>query len=99
MPFAFGEEPSNFGDSASVQCSVTSGDLPMNIFWTLNGNEIQGWMKILTSKLGKKSTSLNIDYVEGSHAGNYTCVASNKAATVNFTSQLIVNGYWKIIQL
>lgn len=46
----------------------------------------------LMTKLGKRLSVLNIDSVNGHHAGNYTCVASNLASAVNHTALLIVNG-------
>lgn len=42
--------------------------------------------------MGKRNSVLTIDSVNGNHAGNFTCQASNLAASVNFTSGLIVNG-------
>lgn len=91
MPFTFGEEPSNFGESASIQCSVIVGDFPIDIVWLLNGITVDD-TSVSTSKLGKRLSVLNIDSVNGHHAGNYTCVASNLASAVNHTALLIVNG-------
>lgn len=91
VPFTFGDEPSNFGDSASIQCSVTIGDFPIDIVWLLNGIPIDE-NSVSTSKIGKRLNVLNIDSVTGYHAGNYTCVASNLASAINHTALLIVNG-------
>lgn len=90
--FVFGEEPSNFADSASVQCLVTSGDLPIEFKWLFNGRPVTEISGITTAKMGKRNSVLTIDSVNGKHAGNFTCQASNSALTVNFTSQLVVNG-------
>lgn len=92
--FTFGDEPSNFGDSATLQCSVPSGDFPIDIEWRLNGIRIdEGTLDgVVTSKFGKRVMLLNIDAVNGQHAGNYTCVASNLAGAVEHTAELIVNG-------
>lgn len=98
LPFSFGEDPSNFGDSGSIQCSVTSGDLPILIEWFLNDLPIDNFLDITTSKVGKRANSLNIDYVRGNHAGNYSCQATNSADTVKFTTELVVNGiHFKIL--
>lgn len=43
-------------------------------------------------KLGKKISALSIDIVRDHHAGNYTCVAVNRATSVNYTAELVVNG-------
>jgi hypothetical protein len=47
---------------------------------------------ISTVLLGKRVNALAIDSVKGHHAGQYTCVATNKAAQANFTTKLVVNG-------
>lgn len=99
LPFTFGDDPSNSGDSASVQCSVTSGDLPIHVRWLLNGFEINDEQGITTSKVGKRANALNIDNVQGTHAGNYTCEASNLAGTVDFMTALIVNGIFSFVKV
>lgn len=91
--FSFGDTPANFGDSASVQCSVNSGDPPFVISWFLNGEALKGDKSILITPVGKRSSALNIEYVEEEHAGKYTCVVRNSAGNVNHTSKLIVKGY------
>lgn len=88
--FSFGDEPANFGDPASVQCSVL-GDFPIDIVWLLNGKPIDK-ESVSTSKLGKRLSVLNIDAVSGPHAGNYTCTASNLAGQVEHSAALRVNG-------
>lgn len=90
--FNFGDKPSNFGDSASVQCLVTSGDLPIDFKWYFDGRPVKEFSGITTVKLGNRNSILNIDSVNGKHAGNYTCQASNVADSLNFTSELVVKG-------
>ncbi|XP_041449105.1 LOW QUALITY PROTEIN: Down syndrome cell adhesion molecule-like protein Dscam2 [Drosophila obscura] len=91
-PFDFGDEPSNFGESASVQCLVTSGDFPVSFAWYFNGREIsKNVYDVSMVKLGKKISALSIDFVRDQHAGNYTCVAVNRATSANYTAQLVVN--------
>lgn len=91
MPFTFGDEPANFGEPASVQCSVVLGDFPIDIVWLLNDQPIDE-DTVSTAKLGKRLSVLNIDAVSGPHAGNYTCAASNLAGQVEHTATLRVNG-------
>uniref|UniRef100_A0A1A9WR27 Ig-like domain-containing protein n=1 Tax=Glossina brevipalpis TaxID=37001 RepID=A0A1A9WR27_9MUSC len=91
-PFNFGDEPSNFGESASVQCLVTSGDFPVTFIWLFNGRRISDEVyDVSMVKLGKRTSALTIDYVKAHHAGNFRCVALNKAASANHTAELIVN--------
>lgn len=91
VPFHFGEEPSNFGESTSIQCSVIAGDFPIDIMWLLNGQPLID-ASVSTAKPSKRMSYLNIDSVDGHHAGNYTCVASNIAGVAEQTDRLIVNG-------
>lgn len=90
--FAFGEEPSNVAESASVACLVITGDLPITFKWFFNNRPVKEFAGITTVKLGNRNSVLNIDLVTAKHAGNFTCEASNQAASFNFTSELIVNG-------
>lgn len=94
-PFDFGDEPSNFAESASVACLVITGDLPITFKWFFNDHPVKEFAGITTVKLGNRNSVLNIDSVTGKHAGNYTCIASNEAASFSYTSELIVNGTWK----
>lgn len=92
LPFAFGEEPSYIGDSITVQCTITSGDMPISFAWFLNGNPIKNLLGISLGSFGKKTAVLAIDTLMESHAGNYTCVAQNKAGLNTFSAELIVKG-------
>lgn len=91
--FEFGDEPANFGDSASIMCLVLSGDTPIDIDWLFNDYPINSYLGITIVKGGKKTSMLSIESVTGRHSGNYTCRAKNTAATVSQSAQLIVNGY------
>lgn len=91
-PFDFGDETSNFADSASVACLVITGDLPISFRWFFNDRPVKEFAGITTVKLGNRNSVLNIDSVTARHAGRYVCEASNEAASVNYTSELSVNG-------
>lgn len=90
--FDFGTEPSSFGDSASVQCLVTSGDFPISVKWLLNERPVSEMFGVSTAKLGKRTYALTIDSVNGKHAGNYTCEATNTAGVDRYSAALVVNG-------
>lgn len=94
--FTFGDEPLNFGESASVQCTISGGDLPMEVVWKLNGNIIDSSIDVTTSKVGKRINFLSIDSVNAHHAGNYTCLAKNKAGEAENSALLIVIGLFEI---
>lgn len=75
-----------------MQCLVTSGDFPMTFSWLFKGQPIEKLLKVSILQVGKRSSALNIDYVEAFHAGDYTCLVKNLAGQVNYTAQLTVNG-------
>jgi hypothetical protein len=98
-----GDKALNDGDALQVACTVSKGDLPMQIKWFFNG-------KILTaddddngggggsngvvsvSKLGPRASFLSIAAVGPSHSGNYTCQAENLGGVNAYTAALQVNG-------
>lgn len=92
LPFSFGEEPINTGDFATIQCSVHKGDLPIKISWFLNNETVNNFGGITTSKMGGKISTIAIDSVQENHAGQYTCVAENKAGEARYSVMLNVNG-------
>lgn len=93
MPFGFGDEPSNTGDSIGVQCMATKGDLPIDIRWTINQSPIiSGENSYTIIKLNTRTSTLNINYLDGVHRGVYKCIASNVAGHTDYMSELTVNG-------
>lgn len=92
LNLAFGDEPSYLGDSTTVQCSVSSGDLPVKFSWYLNGKPASEVNGISVGSFGKKTSVLNIDSVMEYHAGNYTCLAENIAGHTSYSTELIVKG-------
>lgn len=92
LPFAFGEEPSFLGDSTTVQCGIISGDLPVTFNWFLNDKPLDKLQGINLVMIGQRTSVLTIDSLAESHAGNYTCVASNRAGLSTHSTELIVKG-------
>lgn len=93
MPFTFGEESFNTGDSTGVSCMIIKGDLPIHIKWTLNNEPIvSGENGITINKLSAKSSVLNIASVEKEHRGLIKCIAENTAGFDTYSSELTVNG-------
>ncbi|XP_023287721.1 hemicentin-1-like [Orussus abietinus] len=93
-PLYFGDEPANWGEQVSTTCSILKGDSPIEIQWSLNGEEIspKSHPDVTVTRTGKKSSMLGIDAVTARHAGEYTCVASNLAGTTSRSAILAVNG-------
>jgi hypothetical protein len=83
------------GDTAQLNCIITVGQLPVQITWTFHGAADSAKVTqegVTTMKLGAKSSVLMIDSVKASHAGNYSCKASNEAGNSEHTTSLVVNG-------
>lgn len=93
MPFQFGEESFNTGDSTGVSCMIVKGDLPINIKWTLDDQPlVNGENGISIAKISPKSSVLNIASVGKEHRGVFKCIAENLAGTTEYASELSVNG-------
>jgi len=96
-PFSFGD-PVYDGQSTQVTCFVSEGDLPLDLFWTFSGragpitsSPLRGGVSV--NKMGSKVSMLYIDAASSSrHAGNYTCVATNRAGRADRTATLNVHG-------
>lgn len=92
IPFTF-EDEANSGDMAQVSCYATKGDTPLSFSWLRNGLPISQQVKgVNIMMLGTKTSVLSIDSVDWHHAGNYTCVVSNRAGISTHTSELFVKG-------
>ena len=79
--------------SATLQCTVSDGDLPVRLRWFINGKVVSRALHdVSTSRVTHRVLLLTIESMTGNHAGNYTCEAANHAATTHYTTRLIVNG-------
>lgn len=92
LPFNFGDEAANLGESTTVQCSLALGDLPVNFSWFLNNENVNEKYGINIGMFGKKISVLSIESLDGQHAGNYTCIAQNAAGSSSHSSELKVMG-------
>lgn len=93
-PFSIGDEPANWGEAVSAVCTIVKGDLPIELAWALNGEPISANDRpdITISSTGKRVSLMTIEAVSGSHAGEYTCTASNAAGATSYSATLAVNG-------
>lgn len=106
-PFEFSHDV-NFGERASVQCVVGTGDLPLTFSWikdqiplSMDGSGISHDMQrfhdeikdsITIRQNDEFSSSLSITKVTSLHNGNYSCLVENVADKVLHSAQLRVNG-------
>ena len=116
-----------------VSCTISSGDMPIEIEWKKDGETFDPPTDIQVNPLPSAAASIvlptdsivlpalrpsgshypgchqvqnnvfssNILFfsLRASHSGSYTCIATNKAAAVNFTAQLIVRGAFSLFAL
>ncbi|PRD22177.1 UNVERIFIED_CONTAM: Down syndrome cell adhesion molecule [Trichonephila clavipes] len=80
-----------------VTCAVLSGDPPMTTQWLKDGADIPLELEPKIEMIDEYTTYLKFSAVGPHHNGNYTCIAKNPAATVNYTALLVVNvpPYWR----
>lgn len=93
-PFAFNQNVQE-NQRSSVLCTISSGDLPVTISWLKDGqlltpNLLQA--KKIIIKPDSDQSTLKFNPVRLDHAGNYTCVAKNRAGVQAYSAQLIVHG-------
>lgn len=94
MPFSFGEGSLTSGQPVAIQCTVLEGDMPLTLRWAFHGKELSSQMGISIIKAGPKVSILTIDSIAAGHSGDYTCTATNPAASVNYTASMAVHGWF-----
>lgn len=93
IPFTFGDEPANPGDSNAVNCMVTKGDLPLTITWSMNGRILNDDLDgVSIVRMSARLSSLNIDSISPRHRGIFQCIAINEAGMANHSTELLING-------
>lgn len=75
-----------------MQCYISSGDMPLNFTWELNNRPVLEINGITVGSFGKKTSVLTIDSLSEDHAGNYTCLAANRAGVSAYSAELTVMG-------
>lgn len=93
-PFAFDQNVQE-NQRSSVLCTISSGDLPVTISWLKDGQLLTpnlALAKQITIKPDSDQSTLKFNKVRLDHAGNYTCVAKNRAGIQAHSAQLIVRG-------
>ncbi|XP_059046951.1 cell adhesion molecule Dscam2-like [Achroia grisella] len=87
-PFSFSANLQE-GKRAQVSCSVTSGDMPVHFTWLKDNAPIPTSLQV-EERAADFFSNLVFKEVSARHSGLYTCVASNSAAKVNYTAELVV---------
>lgn len=92
LPFTFGDESVHLGEYSQISCTVSHGDLPISFEWSFNKNVISPRNHAYSISNSKRSSVFAIDAVSGDHAGNYSCIAGNRAGKVEYSATLVVDG-------
>lgn len=78
-----------------TSCIVGEGDLPLELGWTFRGSSLPGMgsdMGISITRVGPRSSVLQIDSVTAAHSGEYTCTAKNSVGLQSVSAHLEVLG-------
>ncbi|KAH6936506.1 hypothetical protein HPB50_018450 [Hyalomma asiaticum] len=88
-PFSFPDDLTE-GKRAGAACIVSDGDLPITIEWFKDGRPLDAALEASVAKANDYTSFLSFTGVLQLHSGNYTCVASNPAASANYTAPMLV---------
>ena len=92
IPLTLGSDILNEGQFVQILCTVTQGDEPLSIKWSLQGDSVSSEPELTTASLGTRTSMLTIQSVGYRHSGTYTCSASNKGGTRSQSVEVNVNG-------
>jgi len=95
-PFTFGDDIPKADETISIQCTVSSGDIPIEFAWTFNGKSTSDLANVFVSKTGRRVSSLTVESLTEKNVGNYTCLARNMAGETAHTASLYVNGNYPL---
>ncbi|XP_044596025.1 Down syndrome cell adhesion molecule-like protein Dscam2 isoform X38 [Cotesia glomerata] len=91
-PFSMSDGPANWGDMVSATCSIVKGDFPVEIKWRHNGKDIDSNNpETVVTRINRHMSAISIESVAARHAGEYSCVATNRAGNVSHSTILAVN--------
>lgn len=91
VPFSV-EDKVRSGDSIQLNCHVSKGDKPLELNWLFNDDELSSELGVTTTKLGSSSSVLTIGILSAAHTGKYTCIASNRIGSYNYSTYINVDG-------
>ncbi|XP_049947032.1 Down syndrome cell adhesion molecule-like protein Dscam2 [Schistocerca serialis cubense] len=80
------------GMRMNLMCVVSKGDFPIAIQWLKDGVAINYEQGVSENSFDEYSSTLSFNSLMMKHTGNYTCQASNAAASRNYTVEVVVNG-------
>lgn len=88
------------GNSYMVTCNVLTGDAPIAFRWYKDNQTLDNFvLDVQRNEVPDMGSSLVFRTVGQKHAGNYTCVASNKVGEDKHTAAMVVKGESRNMQL
>jgi cell adhesion molecule, putative (fragment) len=90
-PFSFPKSLRE-GQRASVLCTVSSGDYPIEVKWLKDNVPVINFNGIKVNRISHYSSTLMFESLALEHKGNYTCIASNEAGKASHTAHMIIHG-------
>ncbi len=87
------------GKRLRAVCTVTEGDRPIDLQWRKDGAPIlmahANGGALTVRRIDEFTSLLAVSFLETSHAGNYSCVASNQVATFARSAVLTIRGEYR----
>ena len=84
------------GKRLRVICTVTEGDLPLEVECWKDGLKIEEavgkFQGVQVRRIDEYTSLLAISFLETTHAGNYSCVAKNSVASFARSATLTIRG-------
>ena len=91
-PFRFPQTLTE-GMSVITTCSILTGDAPIRVEWYKDGVLLDlASLNVHRNEMGDLGSSLVFRSVGPAHAGNYTCLARNRAGEDSSTATMVVKG-------
>ena len=78
------------GDTVVIKTSLTSGEAPFSISWTLKGSPLE-WSQRLTPYNRSGCVGLRLERVGREDEGTYSCTVTNQHGQDTFSSTLLVD--------
>ena len=92
IPFSFPPDLTVDTPVVVVSCIVSAGDKEISFKWLKNNIRLFSKDSKIKITNHPMYSTLELQHLAGEDIGNYTCVASNQAASANFTAEMVVNG-------
>lgn len=87
----------NIGSKFILLCSTQEGSHPLFFDWFKNGQLISSVQTKYKVEKSSEFSTIHIDKIDRSDAGNYSCLVKNKLGTDTQNVVLSVKGKWQFL--